>query len=128
VVELDPQLGAGGGVIGDRGVVAIVIAGGPISEAGDENRAPGGADNYRIGLAAAVADAGVALDPQLGAGGSAVRDRGIVGSVRRIIAVPGDEHRLPGRADSDRASLVDEVAGAVVTLDPQLGAGTGRRD
>src|SRR5215472_2708770 len=59
----------------------------------------------------------------LGAESAAVGDRGEVAN--RGGALPGDEHRVPSRADRGRARTIVAVAGAVVALGPQLGAGGG---
>src|SRR5207248_4173617 len=102
VVARDPLLGAGGGVVGDRGV--IHVRGGPGAGSGDEHRAPVRADRHRGGVvsyAAWVAWPVVALDPLLGAGGGVVGDRGVIqiDEVRGLYeALAGDEHRVPARA------------------------------
>src|SRR6185312_15734142 len=89
---------------------------------GDVDRRTGGADRHGVGVVVTAVGAAVALDPPLGAGGAVVGDRGVV-SAR--VTVAGDEHRFPAWADRERPGLVVHMAGAVVALDPQLGAGSG---
>src|SRR5262249_57105788 len=78
VVPADPPRGASRGVVGDRGVV---LPGG-VSEAGpgDIHRAAARADRHRRGSVVAVACVveAVTADPQRGAGGSIVGDRGVL--------------------------------------------------
>src|SRR5262249_259358 len=118
----DPQLGAGRRVIGDRGVVET---GGPsIAPAGDINGGAVRADGYLESAVKAACRAVIAADPQLGAGGRVVGDRGVVrrgGSSRRD-AGAGDIYYAPGRAHRHRGSRAG-AAGAAVAAGPQLGAG-----
>src|SRR6185312_15052230 len=114
----------GGGVVGHRGVVHLT-GGGPEAVPRDEHRLPVRADRHRAGLVIAVVWAVVTAGPQLGAGGGVVADRGVVLERSSPDAGPGDEHRLPVRADRHRTGVIGTVA-AVVPLDPQAGTGTGR--
>src|SRR5207247_3992003 len=98
--------GAGGGVVGDRGVV--VRRGGPGALPGDEHRATGRADRHRGCVV--IAGVVVALHPQLGAGGGVVGGRGIFLCRGAVEAGPGDEDRAPCRANGQRGGEVVAVA------------------
>jgi hypothetical protein len=60
-------------------------------------------------------------------GSAAVGDRGVILARGGPSAAPGDEHRSPVRADRRRKGAIAAVAGAVIALHPQLGAGNRRR-
>src|SRR5262249_37173291 len=107
--------------VGDRGEVRTSVPGG--AGPGDVHRAPAGADRHRRSGVVAVGGAVVAVDPQLGAGGRVVGHRGVIRLPIGCVAGPGDVHRAPAEADRHRRGVVVAVGGAVVAVDPQLGAG-----
>src|SRR5262249_52873744 len=76
VVAPDPQLGAGGGVVGDRDVIGA--RGGPGAGPGHIDCVPAWAGGHPAGAVEGAAGAVVALDPQLRAGGGVVGDREVV--------------------------------------------------
>ena len=124
VVPLCPQLGAGGGIVGHRGVV--LARAGALAAAGHEHPGAAGADRHRPGGAEAVARAEVAPRPQLGAGGGVIGHRGVAeGRVADPLTGAGHEHPGPVRADRHRVGVVVAVARAVVPPRPQPGAGDG---
>src|SRR5205823_2925885 len=73
-----PALGPKSAAVGDGGVVCA--RGGPTAEPGDKHLPTGGAGGNGGGGLPAVGGPVVTLDPQLGAGGGAVADRGVVGA------------------------------------------------
>src|SRR5262249_38783314 len=121
-VPLQPQLLAGGGVVGQRGVVGREA--GALALPGDEHRLPGRADRHRVGIVVAVDGTVVAGGPQLLAGGGVVGHRGVVVAygvpvvVGRPVARPGDEHLALGGAGDQRLGHVVLAGGAVVASDP----------
>src|SRR6266567_9333063 len=70
VVAADPPPRAGGGAVGDRGVVRA--RGGAGAQPGDEHAAPARADGQRTGDVDPVLGAVVAADPPPAAGGGVV--------------------------------------------------------
>src|SRR6266702_3030679 len=108
-VVLDPQLRAGGGVVGDGGVAGM---------AGHEQRLAVRADRDR------EADTGREAEPPLHAGRGVVGNRRELGLEVRAGAIAGHEHRAPRRAGGDRERDVGTAARPVVTAHPQLCAGS----
>src|ERR1022692_3763972 len=91
-------MGAGNGVVGDRGVVLRAARRGGVP--GDEHRAPVRADRHR--RSAAVAAVGVELHPQLGAGSGRHERR----------THPGHCHCLRGWAPEALAPVTPTAASA----------------
>src|SRR5215813_5080082 len=125
VVAPHPQRGAGGGVVGGGEVTLAEPERGLNAVSGHVYRAAAGADGQRVGGVGAVARAVIPADPQRGAGGGVVGDRGVVEARAGPGAFPGDEHRAPAGADRHRRGGVVDVDRPVVPADPQRGTGGG---
>src|SRR5262249_8807981 len=114
VVAPHPQRGAGGGVVGGGEVTLAEPERGLNAVSGHVYRAAAGADGQRVGGVGAVARAVIPADPQRGAGGGVVGDRGVVEAPGGPGAFPGDDHGAPAGADRPRRGGRDGVGGGAV--------------